>query len=177
MLKQNDSAGAFMLSIQTAVMTSQVLLKLIQEHLRMKEKSELSSGKTTLAKLAAEAGGNLDNIKISNNNIGDFNDTAQKYNLSYALKKNSDTDPPTWYVFIKQDKSSKDAMDRALREYYMPSEKTPVITREGINDIDIEIPREHNQSLHELGIKKVDPESEHASPDFSEMPDPEPPDK
>jgi hypothetical protein len=174
MLKQNDSAGAFMLSIQTVAMTSQVLLRLIQEHLRMERESELSPGKTTLAKLAAEAGGNLDNIKISDKNIGDFNDTAQKYNLSYALKKDSNTDPPTWYVFFKQDKSSKDSMDRAFREYAMQAEKSSVITREGIGEIDIEMSREKSGNVPER--EQNLPESEHASPDFSEMPDPEPPD-
>ena len=133
--QQNDSAGAFMLSAQTAAMTSQVLLRLIQEHMRMERERELTPGKTTLAKLAAESGGKLDDIKITDKNIGDFKDTARKYNLSYALRRDPVTTPPTYYVFFKQNAGSKDTMESALKEFAQKREKA-VLRRKDVRQVE-----------------------------------------
>jgi hypothetical protein len=167
---QNDVSEAVALAVQAKVMTIQILLRVFKEYLHAQNEKAQLPGETTLAKLHAQAGGTLDNIKITDKNIGSFNETAVKYNLSYALKKDSDTVPPTWYVFFKQDKNSKDTMDRAIKEFVARSdiaakEKPPIITREGIGDIDLETARNDAHAK----------EREHDEPDLSDLPEPEEP--
>ena len=169
MAKQSNDVGeAIMLSMRGAAISGEALQAMLREYLNNRKNIQ-SEGKTTLAKLAAEAGNKLDNIKISDKNIGDFIYTARKYGISFALKRDSNTNPPTWFVFFKQDKGSKDAMERAFREYANKQTETPIITTETFDDIDIEMPHEKDEPA-----KEQNQEFEMSDlPDLEDMPEPE----
>ena len=75
-------------------------------------------GKTTLEKLTKKYDG-LKSIEITENNIRDFEKTAKKYKLEYALKKDDKTTPATYFVFFKG--RDLDVIDFAFKEYLKDS--------------------------------------------------------
>lgn len=59
--------------------------------------------------------GKLDSIEITDNNIKSFLDVAKKYDVSYALKRDSSTSPPTYHVFFTG--RDTETLNRAFKEY------------------------------------------------------------
>jgi hypothetical protein len=66
-------------------------------------------------KSITKQGASLADIEIDGGNIGSFKRIARKYNIDFALKKDSNKDPPNWVVFFKA-KDSK-AIESAFKEY------------------------------------------------------------
>jgi len=111
------------LQVNTAKLTATELKKIIALYLRHRRQKKMSKkgiksvkslGKTTLEKLSKKYDG-LKNIEINEKNIKDFEKTAKKYNLEYALKKDDQSDTPTYFVFFKG--KDLDIIDLAFREY------------------------------------------------------------
>jgi hypothetical protein len=82
--------------------------------LKKVKNSAATHGKQSLQSLTKQ-GASIESIPISGDNIGSFRKTARKYNVDFALKKDSSTDPPNWICFFK----SKDgkALDCAFKEF------------------------------------------------------------
>ena len=59
--------------------------------------------------------GKLESIEVTENNIGDFLKTAQKYDIDYALKRDSSTAPPTYHIFFTSGNSEN--FRQAFAEY------------------------------------------------------------
>ena len=57
----------------------------------------------------------LSNIEITDGNIKSFERVAKKYRLDFALKKDSSTKPPTYYVFFKG--QDTEMMNLAFKKY------------------------------------------------------------
>lgn len=72
-----------------------------------------SRGNVRLGQLMKQ--GKLDSIEITDNNIKSFLDVAKKYDVSYALKRDSSTSPPTYHVFF----TGRDTktLNKAFKEY------------------------------------------------------------
>lgn len=100
-------------TIQTAKMTKEVLKEALAN--LVSGNNVKKSGKTTLGKLRTEAGGKLDSIEITDNNIRDFLKVAKKYDIEYALKRDSSTEPPIYHVFFKT--ADQKNFQRAFNEY------------------------------------------------------------
>ena len=67
-------------------------------------------------KSLTKAGATIENVQIpADSDINSFKKTARKYNIDFALKKDSSTDPPNWIIFFKS-KDSK-TMDAAFKEF------------------------------------------------------------
>lgn len=96
-------------SYQGAKMTSEVLKELIGSYLSGDKKSQ----QVRYGDLAKK--GKLDSIEITENNIGDFVDTAKKYDIDYALKRDSSTVPPTYHVFFSV--GNAENFKKAFAEY------------------------------------------------------------
>ena len=96
-------------------MTAQTLYGLMKEALqKMKQSSgKLKEGKQSLKQLSK--GGALSNVEITDDNIKAFDPVARKYNISYALQKDSSTEPPRWYVFFRA--KDADAMTAAFKTF------------------------------------------------------------
>lgn len=109
------SAGTTVIdvTIQTAKMTKEVLKEALTD--LVSGNNVKKSGRTTVGKLQSEAGGKLDSIEITDNNIRDFLDVAKKYDIDYALKRDSSTEPPTYHVFFKT--ADQENFQRAFNEY------------------------------------------------------------
>jgi len=107
----------------TVVELKKLLARYLQ-HRKMQTRSKKgikqvkSVGKTTLEKLSKKYDG-LKNIEINENNIKDFEKVAKKYNLEYALKKDTASTPPTYFVFFKG--KNLDVIDFAFKEYLKSS--------------------------------------------------------
>ncbi len=72
-----------------------------------------SRGNVRLGQLMKQ--GKLDSIEITDNNIKSFLDVAKKYDVSYALKRDSSTSPPTYHVFFTG--RDTETLNKAFKEY------------------------------------------------------------
>ncbi|GAB6107974.1 PcfB family protein [Fusibacter bizertensis] len=125
----NEKTIAF--QVNTVKFTATELKKIIALYLRHQNQKKINKkgktsvkplGKTSLEKLSKKYDG-LKNIEITEKNIKDFEKVAKKYNLEYALKKDVQSNPPTYFVFFKG--KDLDVIDFAFKEYLNASlEKT-----------------------------------------------------
>lgn len=96
-------------------MTEQVLAKAMLAVLRKWKQSRDApkEGKQSIKQLSK--GGTLSNIEITEGNIKNFDPVARKYGISYALQKDSASEPPRWMVFFRA--KDVDAITAAFKEY------------------------------------------------------------
>lgn len=119
------------LSVQSEKMTADILKTAMQEFLSGKAEKK---GRMTYRQLEKKSHSKLESIEVTENNISDFLDTARKYDVDYALKKDTSTQPPTYHVFFSADRS--DSFKKAFTEYagkmQDKTQKRGEITREQI---------------------------------------------
>ena len=109
-------------------MTSDVLKAALQEFMSGKAEKK---GRMTYKQLQDKSPSKLDSIAVSDGNIKDFLDTARKYDIDYALKRDTSTQPPTYHVFFSAAKTED--FKRAFTEYIgkgQGKEKCGRLTRE-----------------------------------------------
>ena len=106
------------LAVNTTKMTGRFLAKAIQMYLQhQKEKSKdtkIHHGKQTIKQLMKQNTG-LSNIEITDKNIRSFESVARKYNIDYALKKDTSEKPPRYLVFFKG--RDVDVINMAFKEF------------------------------------------------------------
>ena len=81
---------------------------------KQKGKNPYKVGKQSYKELKSQGSG-LSNIEITDGNIKSFERVAKKYRLDFALKKDSSTKPPTYYVFFKG--QDTEMMNLAFKKY------------------------------------------------------------
>ena len=104
------------LSVKGAKLTAETLQKAIKAMLAQakKQQEKQPHGKQTLKQLAKQNAG-LSNIEITEGNIKAFEQTAKKYGIDFALKKDSTETPPRYLVFFKG--RDVDVMTQAFKEF------------------------------------------------------------
>lgn len=119
-------------AIQAGQVTNEVLKNVMRDFLSGKMQK---SGKKRYGKLAKS--GKLENIKITDSNIKDFLQTAKKYDIDFALKKDKSTSPATYHIFFES--SHTENFKKAFSEYALGIKKsfdkksvTQVVNREQI---------------------------------------------
>ena len=93
-----------------------------REEVRVKAKAKAEKqveaakphGKQSMQNLMSY-GTQLTNIKITDNNIKDFDKVARKYGIDYSLKRDDSVKPPNYHVFFKA--KDVDVMTAAFKEY------------------------------------------------------------
>ena len=119
------------LSIKTSKLTAEVLQKAMKAVLA-KGKQQLSKaphGKISMRQLM-KPGEKVTNIEITDANIKAFSQTAKKYGIDFALKKDTTGEIPRYLVFFKG--RDADAVTAAFREFSaknLAKEKKPSIRR------------------------------------------------
>lgn len=98
---------------QCSKMTGDVLKSMLSDFLDGKGTKKGRVSQRELEKSAS--GGKLESVEISDENIKDFSETARKYDITYALKKDSGQNPPVYHVEFKF--SDADKMNKAFAEY------------------------------------------------------------
>ena len=104
------------ISIQAGKLTATVLQKALKKLLAA-GKNKLAAptkGKQTLRQLMKQNTG-VSNIEITNDNIKAFEQTAKKYGIDFALKKDVSTQPPRYLVFFKG--RDADVLTAAFKEF------------------------------------------------------------
>ena len=119
------------LSVKGAKLTAEMLQKAIKAMLAQakKQQEKQTHGKQTLKQLAKQNAG-LSNIEITEGNIKAFEQTAKKYGIDFALKKDSTETPPRYLVFFKG--RDADALTAAFKEFSakkLTQEKKPSIRK------------------------------------------------
>lgn len=97
-------------AVQVVQLTSDTLKAVLNDFLSNKT---VKTGKIKYGKLAKQ--GKLDSIEVTENNIKDFMSTAKKYDIDYALKRDSSTEPPTYHIFFTANNS--ETFKKAFQEY------------------------------------------------------------
>lgn len=101
--------------VQAVRVTSNLLKKVLKDYLDNKTQHK----KLKYGELAKK--GKLESIEVTENNIGDFLKTARKYDIDYALKRDSSTIPPTYHIFFTA--SNTETFKRAFSEYAVKAQK------------------------------------------------------
>lgn len=120
------------LSVKGAKLTAEMLQKAIKAMLAQakKQQEKQPHGKQTLKQLAKQNAG-LSNIEITEGNIKAFEQTAKKYGIDFALKKDSTEIPPRYLVFFKG--RDADVLTAAFREFSkkkLDKERKPSVRRD-----------------------------------------------
>lgn len=145
------------LSRTTADMTSGILKDMMKNFLSGKAEKKGKISVRSLRSHAAEHGGKLESIDISNQNIGDFLDTAKKYDIDFALKHDSGNG---MYHVMFEAKSTKD-FKRAFSEYASGKQKDidkkhPTISRQQLQQMAQEIQQNEPKKKEKLREKSKD---------------------
>ena len=125
-----DASKTISVVVQPTRMTADVL----KDALRALLSKQTKHGKIKYGTIAKR--GKLESIEVTENNIKDFLHTARKYDIDYALKRDSSTSPPTYHVFFTA--ASTEKFKKAFAEYASgisekASEKS-VVNREQIKE-------------------------------------------
>ncbi len=107
----DDSKKTIDVVIQATKLTVDIFRNVIYD-LTTKRNYE-SRGNVRLGQLMKQ--GKLDSIEITDNNIKSFLDVAKKYDVSYALKRDSSTSPSTYHVFFTG--RDTETLNKAFKEY------------------------------------------------------------
>lgn len=119
------------LSIQTGKLTASTLQKALKKLIetRKNKKNKLHTGKQTMRQLMKHNTG-VSNIEITNDNIKLFEQTAKKYGIDFALKKDISVEPPRYLVFFKG--RDADVLTAAFKEFSaknLSKEKKPSLRK------------------------------------------------
>ena len=122
------------LSIKATKLTAK-LLQAVLKRLLAQAKKELEKqaapkkGQQTIRQLMKHNTG-VSNIEITDDNIKAFSDTAKKYGIDFALKKDATETPPRYLVFFKG--RDADVLTAAFKEFSakkLTQEKRPSIRK------------------------------------------------
>lgn len=113
-MQEEVTGKSVALIISSAKMTEQVLDRAIRAYLDRKKQPKIYRGKQTLKQLACQNAG-LSNIEITEKNIRCFTQTAKKYHVDFALKKDTTSEQPRYLVFFKS--RDADAITAAFLEF------------------------------------------------------------
>ncbi len=108
---ENGTRKTIDISVKAEKMTADILKSALQEFLSGKSEKK---GRMTYKQLQEKSVSKLDNIEVSDRNIGDFLKTARKYDVDFALKKDRNN-PPTYHVFFSAARTED--FKRAFSEY------------------------------------------------------------
>ena len=111
----------------SAVMLQKAMKKLLEE--MKKQQGKPPQGKQTLKQLMKQNAG-VSNIEITEGNIKAFENTAKKYGIDFALKKDTTESPPRYLVFFKG--RDADVLTAAFKEFSakkLTQEKKPSIRK------------------------------------------------
>ena len=106
----DDSKKTIDVVIQATKLTVAIFRNVIYD---LTKRNYESRGNVRLGQLMKQ--GKLDSIEITDNNIKSFLDVAKKYDVSYALKRDSSTSPPTYHVFFTG--RDTETLNKAFKEY------------------------------------------------------------
>ena len=111
-------------SFSTGKMTAGVVARamagfIAAEHQRLNQhaaerSSQPKHGKVKFEQLMDMDAG-ADRMELEKRGLKTFDRVARKYHIDYAIKKDSNEDPPRYYLFFKT--RDRDAMKLALKEY------------------------------------------------------------
>ena len=112
----NDRCVA--ISVKTTKLTARLMAQAMRAFRNKARKPSGATGKHGQQSLKSltKSGATIENVEIpADSDINSFKKTARKYNIDFALKKDTSTDPPNWIIFFKS-RDSK-TMDAAFKEF------------------------------------------------------------
>ena len=102
------------LGIKSVKLTSHVFAKAMQDFIKKAREPTFKHGKQSIKSLTKQ-GTSLADAEIDGTNIASFKRIARKYNIDFALKRDTASTESRWIVFFKAKDSS--AIESAFKEY------------------------------------------------------------
>ena len=113
------------LTIKAERLTSDILKAAMQEFLS----GDMKKGRMSLRKLEQQSQGKIESIEVTDNNIRDFLETAKKYDVDFALKRDNGTQPPVYHVFFSAAKTED--FKHAFSEYVSCKQAEVAVPKRG----------------------------------------------
>ena len=117
MIQEEASKKTVALCFRCVKLSADVLKEVMRKYLERRRdwaRNNARHGKVTVRKLMAmDQGANT--MEINSGRIKDFERVAKKYNVDFAVKKDSSGKPPKYYVFFKG--RDLDVVSMAFREF------------------------------------------------------------
>lgn len=110
---QENGKKVIAVTIETAKLSTDVFKAVLQD---MMENKPEPIGRQPVYKLANGKPESLKNIKVSQQNMGDFKKVAAKYGIKYAIKKDTSEPEKPKYVILFQGKDLEQ-VNKAFKEY------------------------------------------------------------
>lgn len=135
MIKMNDETNRevatlmFKASKLTAEALAEAMKKFLDDAKNVKEgikdaltpdPNEPKHGKMTMEELMAQNQGAV-SIEIPHDGVGDFVKVAKEHHVDFAIKKDKETDPPTYMCFFKA--RDTDVIQDAFKEFIRKQEQ------------------------------------------------------
>jgi len=109
----NDRCVA--ISVKATKLTARLLAQAMQAFMKKSGKLGEKHGNQSLKSLTKSGADIQDAVIPGDSDIHSFKKIAREFNIDYAIKKDSSTDPPNWIVFFKS-KQAK-SMDAAFKKF------------------------------------------------------------
>ena len=105
----NATKATLKLSVSATKITARLLAKMMKAFLKTARGGQQS------VKSLSKQGASLESVEVSGDNIGSFKSVARKFDIDFALQRDSSQTPPNWVVFFKAKDSAK--LEAAFREF------------------------------------------------------------
>lgn len=120
-MQEETTQKTIALTFRATRLTSDTLKTAMKAYLNHRKQAKQNAhGKMSVKQLVRQGSG-VSTIEINEHNIKDFEKTAAKYGIDFAVKKDKTAEPPKYIVFFKG--KDKDAVAEAFREYACGNEK------------------------------------------------------
>lgn len=118
---QDDGKKIVAVTIETSKLSVDLVKAVIQDYLDNKPET---TGRQSITKLSNGNPDKLKNIKVSEQNMGDFKKVAAKYGIRYAIKKDTTEPDKPKYVVLFQGKDLEQ-VNKAFKEYSFDKTSAP----------------------------------------------------
>lgn len=122
---QDNGKKTVTVVIKAAKLTSEIFIKALNDVI---ENRTPNAGRKTVNQLTGGNEDKLQNIKVTENNLGDFEAVAKKYGISYNIRKDDSEKDSTKYLVQFQGKDLE-TVHNALNEYAYNKTNTPQKSR------------------------------------------------
>jgi len=120
-VQEETTQKTIALTFRAARLTSEALKTAMKAYLNHRKTAKQDThGKMSVKQLVRQGSG-VSTIEINEHNIRDFQRTAAKYGIDFAVKKDKTVQPPKYIVFFKG--KDKDAVAEAFKDYAYGNEK------------------------------------------------------
>lgn len=151
---QDSSKKTFTFVIETAKLTQEIMLAVLQDYVNTKPEK---TGRQSIEKLSGGHADSLKNIAVTKDNLKDFERTAAKYGVRYAIKKDCTDIANPKYLVMFQGKDLE-RVNEAFKEYALiKTQKTKSrFSLQKMKELEKEINQRSSRNKNRQKVRNID---------------------